>query len=351
MSGALLNRHLPRLSASCNTLYRAVRLYAANGSPAAWLGPLKYLGRRTLGHCVPPFFTIAVTYRCPCRCQHCGVADRQVSRSEELDTRQFKSVIDQAKKLGVLQVTFTGGDPLLRDDLAELVRHAHSIGMLTRVNTCGMLMSRARADELKQAGLTQCAVSIDDADPAVHDRLRSSPGAFEKALAAMRRLRAVGILCQINTYAARRNVTQGLERIIALGRELGVLAVYIILPTAIGRWDGDFDQTLTEEEKAKIRALQETTFVHMELPTQQTLCGIVRKGVLFVSPRGDVTPCPFVPFIFGNVREHSVQDIWRRHCEQLWLVRAGDCPMNAPEDRRALQEHTRLVAGLLKQSE
>ena len=142
-------------------------------------------------------------------------------------------------------------------------------------------------------------------------------------------------------------MTEGLERIIELGRELGVLAVYIILPTAIGRWENDFSQTLSEEEKSKVRAFQETTFVHMELPTPQTHCGIFQKGILFVSPSGRITPCPFVHFEFGNVREHSIQEIWHLHCKHLPPIHSGDCPMNRPDDRATLRQHVEFVAGLV----
>jgi len=275
------------------------------------------------------------------------VATRGTNGNEEMSTREIKSLIEDAKALGVLQVTFTGGDPLLRDDLEELIHHAYRLGLLTRVNTSGVLLDGNRARKLKLAGLTQCAISIDDTDPQVHDQLRGVPGAFERAVAGMRSLRDAGVLCQINTYAARRIVPEGLKRIIALGRELGVLAVYVILPIAIGRWEGDYSQRLSKEEKSKVRSLQETTFVHMELPTPQTPCGIFQKGILFVSPSGEVTPCPFVHYSFGNVRECSVRDIWRLHCKHLPRIRPGDCPMNSLDDRATLRRHVEIVADLV----
>jgi len=341
---SLLNRALPRLNARVNMLYRALRLYCSNGSARAWAVALRHLCRRMLGETVPPFITIAPTYRCPCRCVHCAVVGGSRSEGDELTTSEIKSIIDQARQLGVLQVTFTGGEPLLRSDIPELVRYCHDAGLLTRINTCGLLLDGAYAARLKQAGLTQCAVSIDDADPEVHDRLRGVPGAHRKALDSIRVLRQFGILCQINTYASRRNVTAGLERIIALGRRLGVLAVYIILPTAIGRWDEAFAEVLTEEEKARVRGLQDATFVHLELSTPDTQCGACSKGVIFVSPVGEVTPCPFVPYVFGNIREHRLEDFWRRHCASAELQCRGDCPMNLKGQREALSRHVESVA-------
>jgi len=332
------------LQAAANTAYRALRLYLANGSARAWGVGALHVCRRVLAGNPPPFITIAPTYRCPCRCVHCAVRAGPGAAREEIGTGQIKSVIDQAKRIGVLQVTFTGGEPLLRDDITELVRYAHDLGLLTRINTCGYLLDRRRVAELKRAGLAQCAVSIDDADPEVHDRLRGVPGLHRRAVEGIRALVESGIMCQINTYAARRNVTGGLERIIELGRRLGVLAVYIILPTAIGRWEGAREELLTEEEKSRVRALQRVTFVHLELATADTLCGVSQRGVLFVSPRGDVTPCPFVPFAFGNVAHHSLADIWERHCAGPRIECRGECPMNVPQHREALRGHVESVA-------
>jgi len=340
-----LSHHFPCINATLNTAYRAFRLYSANHSLRAWGVFLRHMFRSwILQQAVPPFITIAPTYRCLCRCVHCGIYNSNHQSESEISTDQIKSVIDQAKKLGVLQVTFTGGEPMLREDLYELIRYAHVRGLLTRINTCGLLLSASRVARLKRAGLSQCAISMDDAEPATHDRLRGVPGAFDHVLKGIGYLMKVGIPCQINTYASRRVVTEGLEGIISLGRRLGVLAVYIILPVAIGRWDRDFSRVLTEKEKARVRTLQETTFVHLELATDTTLCGIYQKGILFVSPSGKITPCPFVSIPFGNISDLSLRKVWLLHCSGLGETILGECPMNNPEMRVELINHIRSVA-------
>lgn len=342
-----LNNHFPQLNATANTIYRAMCVYHANDSWLAWRRLFKHQFRIRRPFPAPPFLTIALTYKCVCRCVHCAVSDGgEVSRSE-MTTDQVRRIIDQAENMGVLQITFTGGEPLLREDLDLLVKYAHDQGLLTRINTSGLLLDASRVFGLKKAGLSQCAVSIDDADPDVHDQLRMTPGAFGKAVEAIQNLRRHDIPCQINTYAARRNIPHGLEEIIALGRRLGVLAVYIILPTRIGRWENAADQVLNEQERAKVRALQETTFVHLELATSNTLCGIYKKMVVFVSPCGDVTPCPFVPFKFGNIQDFQLEKIWQLHCQNLSSCRRGDCPMNIPEERENLNRHVARMSEIL----
>ena len=265
-----------------------------------------------------------------------------------MTTGELESVIDQGKLLGVLSVIFSAGEPLLREDIVELVRYAHDAGLLTQINTNGLLLDRKRVSRLKEAGLTQCCVSIDDADPDVHDRLRGIKGSCEKALEGIRILREFDIPCQIFTYAAKRNVVSGLQKIIDMGKQLGVMSVYIFFPVAAGHWEHAFDQVLTEEEKATVRELQDLTFVHLELPTPRSLCCVFAKSVLYVSPTGNVTPCPFVPHIIGNVKDHTLHDLWQCHTAKLDLEYRGDCPLNNPRSREALKRHVDSVARTLR---
>ena len=343
-----LTRHFPRVSAGANTALRGARLYVANRSLRAWGVLGSHLVRRMFGRPAPAFMTLAPTYRCPCRCVHCYASAPDRPKQEELTTVQIKEIIDRAKRLGLIEVIFSGGDPLLRDDIVELVRYARKRGLLTRINTTGVLLDKGRVAELKAAGLTQCGVSIDHPDPARHDELRGLPGAYDKAVEAIRNLREAGILCQILTYTPRESIPEGVERIIALGRELGVFAVYLFFPMAVGRWDGAFERVLTDGERAAVRALQDLTFVHAELATRHSVCCACRKGVLYVTPEGDVTPCPFVPFVLGNAREHSLDAIWRSHCRSLRLKCRGECPMNERGTREALRNHVESAAGRLR---
>lgn len=345
---SLFNQTFPRFAAGLNTLYRTAHLYTANPSVRSVGALISHAGKKALGRNVPPFITIAPTYRCVCRCVHCGVNSPERPREEELSTEEIKSIINQARDLGVLQVTFTGGEPLLRKDIFELIRHAGSLGLLTRINTSGILIDRNTAEKLKKSGLTQGAVSIDDADPRIHDELRGVPGAHDRAVRGIQNLIQEGILCQINTYADRRTVPEGLKRIISLGRNLNVLAVYFIFPTAIGHWEQDFSKILTDEEKKAVRNLQETTFVHLELPTAKTLCGILKKMILFISPQGNVTPCPFVSYSFGSIKSHPLKDFWRLHCRLLEVECRGECPMNIQALREAIKEHVENVAEKLQ---
>ena len=333
-----------RVNEGANGLYRAVRVYVSNGSLRAWHLLLRHLARKAVGLPSPTYLHISVTERCQCHCVHCYARGREEERLKELDTAEVRSLIDQGRRLGAAYVVFSGGEPLLRKDIVELVSYAHRKGLITRINTNGLLFTPENTKRLKEAGLTQAGVSIDDPDPEVHDRLRGLPGGYAKTLEGIRNLKANGILCQIQTYASRRNIPEGLKKIIALGRELGVFYVYFFFPTASGAWACSFDELLTGEEKAAVRDLADVRFVHVELATAGSRCRVFARSLISVASNGDVTPCPFTPFVIGNVRERPLEELWRPFSSRLKLKFRGDCIMNDPPSREAMQKHVETVA-------
>ena len=345
MALSLVNKRFPRLNAAANALYRGARLYCSNSSARAWRVLLAHVSRRAFDRSVPTWINIALTYRCQCRCVHCYAYGREAQAESELPTELIKSLIDQAREMGVLQVGFTGGEALLRDDLAELVSHAHDLGLITRLNTNGVLLTRERVAELSKAGLTHCGVSIDDADPEVHDRLRRYPGCHEKALEGIANLRESGILSEMMTYASRRIIASGLDQIVALGKRIGASSVCLFFPTALGRWADAADELLDEEEKARVRALRDLTLVHVPvLPAPTSVCRVLTRDIMHVSAYGDLTPCPRVPYVIGNVRDHPLAELWERFCNGLCVECRGDCVINVPEHAAALREHIESVA-------
>jgi len=246
-----------------------------------------------------------------------------------------------------MQVVFSGGEPLLRKDIVELVRYAHDAGMMIRLNTNSLLLNPRIVLKLKKAGLDICAVSIDDADPEVHDKLRGVPGLHKKALSGIALLRKAGLFFNILTYASKRNVTAGLEKTIAWARQHGVLSVLVYFPVAVGRWEAKFDQALDAEEREKVRELQDFRTVYMELPTANALCYTYEKSIFYVSAYGDVTPCPVVPYTLGNIRDQSLEKIWRRWTDRLNLVWRGNCPMNDLRGREELKTYIDSLPGAI----
>jgi MoaA/NifB/PqqE/SkfB family radical SAM enzyme len=327
------------------SVYRTLRLYGSNRSFRAWRVLVLFLVRRIFGRVAPPFVYLAVTTRCQCRCVHCYANAPIEEAGHDLDKRQFRSAIDQIARLGAIGIVFTGGEPLLYEDLPDLIQHAHALGLLARIDTNGLLLDEGHVSALKRAGVAEVCVSIDDADPEVHDRLRNHPGAFRKAIEGLENLRRYAVPCQIFTYVARRTIVAGLKRIIDLARRQGVFCIQMLFPLATGRWEGAYDQVLTEREKALVRTLKGRPFIHFVSPGPKAFCEICTKATLHVSANGDVNPCPAAPFALGNLKASTLSEIWERHCRKLNLAFRGECPLNHPRTRETLEKYARSVAG------
>jgi len=327
------------LKATLPLLPRVARLYITNHSPRAFLRAFVHVCLKAAGRTVVESAILAITYRCQAHCPHCYAHVEGFGVGPEMSTEEFREVLDQLKAFGTLNVLFTGGEPLLRGDTFDLVAHAHQAGLLTRLNTNGYLLTRHCAAELKRAGLNQCGISIDDADPSVHDRLRGLPGAFERAMQGFRYLSECRIDKKILGYVTHENIDGGPERIIELGRKIKVNSIYFNIPFLAGRWSDHQEEVLSDKEMASLRRLLKYPLVSIEFPTPHILCCACAKSIITINPVGDVLPCPAVPVAVGNVREEPLSPIWHRHASALRLKTRGRCPMNDEREREVLREH------------
>jgi len=262
---------------------------------------------------------------------------------EELSTQEVKSVISAARRLGAVEITLFGGEPLLRNDLEEIIGHARKLRMLPSLDTNGLLLSPGKIESLKAAGLTAVKVSLDSPDAAEHDRLRGVEGCFKKALDGIRGALKQGLSCAISTYATRENVQSGnLQKLIRLGRNLGVTAVRIIDTTLSGCFLNALPRQLAPPEREELARLLEPGFVFLEnLASARALthpiCSALARRYIYVSPYGDLQPCCFVPLSFGNIRREPLKIITRRLWNSsLMQYDSGQCLMNNPKFRERL---------------
>ena len=339
-----LNDHFSRVNAALGVTRRVLRQYRVNGSLRAWRRLVTFPLNALLHGRPPLFLDVATTYRCQCKCVHCS-ATGQAGPGEMLSTGEVKALLDEAAAMGVLQLILSGGEPLLREDIMDIVRHAYERGMLVRLNTNGLLMTPERARELKRAGCALVGLSIDSARPEVHDRLRGVPGLFDRAMEAVENLREAGILCQFQTYVSKDGAGEGVREIVALARRKRVFCLFIFFAIASGRWEDAFDELLTPEQEADVRSLQDAGVVNVEFATTHTPCCGYSRKLAYVSATGNVTMCPFVPYSWGNLHEETFTEIWRRRAAVKDPDPRGTCPMNSIKDREAVRDHAGTVAG------
>jgi radical SAM protein with 4Fe4S-binding SPASM domain len=301
-----------------------------------------------------------ITSSCNLRCIHCH-ASGGGRAANELNTQEGKRLLDQLAEVGEFRMmAFTGGEPLVRHDLYELLAYAQALGFANTLATNATLIDDAVAQRLRRCGVVIAAASLDGLDAATHDYVRGQRGSFEAALRGMRALRRAGILLHINITAMEYNLDQ-LEPLMALVDELGaaILLMYQLLPVGRGRDIGGAALDLEANERLirfiaraqrTSRAVIEPVAGPQYWPFLLRRAGIrggpllrlgetvfhgcsAGRGFVYVKPDGEVLPCPFIEVSCGNVRRRPFADIWAtapiledlRRREERLKGRCGEC--------------------------
>jgi len=286
-----------------------------------------------------PFSTyLAVTDACPFHCEHCSYARRRPGR---MPRGQMLNVVEQIKSLGTCTLGLTGGEPLLRDDLEDLVAAARP-EMATIVFTSGHGLSAARARRLASAGVTCVTIGIESPDAAVHDAVRGQAGSFDEAREAVRTCQEAGIYTAISTMATREKIADGqLERLYDLASQWSVGEFRILSPVATGGLAGRKAAMLTPSE------LQELYNFHVQHnrrrggPAVACFAYLESEALfgcgagfhhLFIDAAGEVCPCDLTPLSFGNVTAEPLAEIWRRMGRYFSQPRSGCLMQRLAED-------------------
>ena len=276
---------------------------------------------------VPTTLLAELTHRCPLHCPYCSNPLDLIRAESELGTEEWKRVFTEARRLGVLQLGLSGGEPLLRKDLEELAAHARSEGLYSTLVTSGLGLTRARAERLKAGGLEHIQISIQDADPEMAERIAGVRSVKHKQAAAAI-VRQLGFAFTINVVLHRANLDR-LATIIDLAADLGADRVELantqyygwglqnrasLMPT---REQVERSREVAEQAIQRYRGRMQITYV---LPDYyeafpKACYGGWGKLYLVVTPNGMVLPCHGATGIrtlqFDDVRSHSLEWIWR----------------------------------------
>jgi len=275
----------------------------------------------------PPLWLLAeLTYRCPLHCVYCSNPLDFASVQDELSTEEWKRVFREARALGAVQLGLSGGEPLLRDDLSELVAEAHALGFYSNLITSGVGLNEKRTAELKSAGLDHIQVSFQDSTKEVNDFL-SSTRTFDLKLDVARLVKRHGYPMVLNVVLTRLNIDhidRIIEMAIALEADFVELAnaqyygwAYLnrdqLLPT---REQIEHAERVTREYRAKLEGRMKLFFVVPDYYADRPKACMNGWGSVFLSvaPDGLALPCQaarMLPGIaFPSVRRSSVREIW-----------------------------------------
>ena len=275
-----------------------------------------------------PYTLIAeLTYRCPLRCVYCSNPLELERHARELDTDTWLRVLVEAEELGVVQVSLTGGEPCLRDDLERIVEGARRLDLYTNLATAGVPLRRERLVDLRRAGLDNVQISIQDVSPEASDAIAGAR-TFTRKLEVARWVKEIGFPLTVNVVLHRRNLDR-IAEVIALAESLDADRLELANTQYLG-WAlanrALLLPTLQQLERARViaaaarerlRGKMEVLFVtpdyYARFP-KACMDGWGRRFVL-IAPDGLALPCHAAHTLpgltFDNVRDRPLGEIWR----------------------------------------
>jgi pyrroloquinoline quinone biosynthesis protein E len=275
-----------------------------------------------------PYMLLAeLTYGCPLHCPYCS-NPAQYPAGQELSTAEWSRLFAEAAALGVLHAGFSGGEPLRRADLADLVAAARAAGLYTNLITSAVGLQPERARQLREAGLDSIQISFQSDEPALADRIAGT-SAHAVKLKAARLVRELGFPLTANVVLHRANIDR-LEKIISLVEDLGAERLELANTQYYG-WAFQNRATLLPTREQIARAAEIVATQKKRLSGKMSILFVTPdyysdrpkpcmngwgRQFLTVNPVGDVLPCPTASSIkdlrFDNVRAHSLDWIWNR---------------------------------------
>ncbi len=267
------------------------------------------------------------TVKCNLKCVHCYPSSGAV-KAEELTTEESKACITEFSSVGIKVIFMSGGEPLLKKDLLELIKHGTNEGITMFLCTNATLLSEKNVHLLKEAGLQRVFVGFEGVNSETVDRFSGVKGTLERKIEGIKRSIAAGLPVSIDFVGTKYNYAE-LEDVIALARKLGVSGFSLKRFVPTGRGRDNMDELWVEPVKyqevinaycshvlnpdgmdfgaheplvtGRLTELKPMKFYTSTCPIGMW-CGI--------SPRGEVLPCPMLPIPLGNMKEDSLKGIW-----------------------------------------
>jgi len=280
------------------------------------------------------------TNACNMYCDHC-YRDAGCKAEDELSTAEARTLLEQITKAGFKIMIFSGGEPLMRTDIVELVAYAMSLGLRPVFGTNGTLITHELAQQLKDAGAMGMGISLDSLDKKKHDEFRKFPGAWDGAVRGMKICKEVGLPFQIHTTIMDWNAHE-VEAITDFAVELGAVAHHFFFLVPTGRAVSIEEESLKaeayEETLTRIMKKQQTVDIELKPTCAPQFMRIAKqmgvdmrfsRGCLagthycIIGPKGQVQPCAYLNIPLGDVRETPFDEIWRNN-EVLNTLRTLD---------------------------
>ena len=284
---------------------------------------------------LPRLVVLELTRRCNLTCVHCRASSHRDGYDNELKIKEWFQLLDDIASFSSPIIILSGGEALLRDDVFDIIRYAKGLGLKVVLASCGTVITKKIAQELKLSGVKRLSISIDGKDSTTHDLIRGQRGVFDKALLAMDILRSVGLEFQVNTTVTRSNAGQ-LREIIELTKRCGAVSFHPFFLVPVGRAKHLKDEEISpyqyeeilswlyKESQVSPISIKPTCAPHYCRIASRDSARVPRrdadvftggclggKSFAFISSTGKVQICGFLEIDCGDMNTNSFANIWR----------------------------------------
>ena len=274
----------------------------------------------------PSLVSWNLTRKCNLQCPHCYM-EGGTAEVRELTTDECLALIEEMTELGTEMLILTGGEPLLRRDIYQIARTASDAGMWVVMGTNGVLVNEHVADKMIECGVRGVGISIDSVDPQKHNSFRGGPNAWEYSVRALEICKRKGLEVLVQTTVMDFNRDE-IPELMAFARELGAWSfnLYFLVQTGRGQKMNDLDATATDailremvdhqDDYRPMLVRSKCAPQFKQIAYEMGRGGLESGGCMAgtqycrITPSGDITPCPYMTVVAGNVRDQSLAEIW-----------------------------------------
>ena len=306
---------------------------------------------------ISPIIRLEKSYLCNFTCTHCSAEyymDRHLKKvfnivdgRRKIDLEDIRRLSKEADELGLARFVITGGEPLVMKDFDAVVEAIDPDKHYLITDTNGWVLDRARARHIKSIGVEKVQLSLDSMIEAEHDAFRNKPGSYKRAMRAIDASLEAGLNIILSTVLVRgRGKSDEFRRMCEFAKQKGI-GLYVSYAKPTGSCTDHPEFVIDKEDADIVRELEKDypVFTHMT-PSYGSFKGCITvKGIITVTSTAEVTPCPYIDFSLGNLRETPLKEILARGMRNPWLgPHRPDCLIG--EDSKFIKIHTEKTKGV-----
>ncbi|MBE3121670.1 MAG: radical SAM protein [Thermoplasmata archaeon] len=282
---------------------------------------------------IPIYASFSITNKCVYNCWHCYINSL---KEEDMPTEDAIKILYKLQELGTSVIAFTGGEPLLRKDICEIISKIDADKSSVVLFTTAYGLTKEKAEDLKQAGLFGVIIGLEHTNKKMQDKLRNYDDSYERALEGIKNAKNSGLYVGISTVATKERIKTGeIWDFIKFAGKQGADEVLILEPIPVGKIIDEDEVILTNKERKQLANIQKKVNKKKRYPrvlsypyreSKQVIGCCGGYQYIHVTASGNICPCSFTPLSFGNVKKEELSVIWKR-MNTVFNTPEADCFM------------------------